>query len=205
MRRQLRVQCTVRAVAAFSTASSMRSAIPRSSGCATCRSAWRQCDHSRQAGIFQPGRQREGPHRRRDDHRDGEGRRDQRRYRSDRTDFGQYRDRARVRRCLARLSAEAGDAGIDVDRAAQDAGVSGRRNCSDAGRAGHERLDRHRRRAGADHAECGDAAAVQESRQPGNSPPHHGRGNLERYRRQYRLSSSPASAPAAPSPGSARC
>ena len=155
--------------------------------------------------YFNPAGEREGPHRRRDDHRDGEGGRDQRRYRADRADVGQYRDRAGVCRRLARLSAEAGDAGIDVDRAAQDAGVSGRRNRADAGRAGHEGLDRRRRRTGAHHAECGDAAAVQESRQSGNPSPHHGRGNLERHRRQYRLSSLPASAPAAPSPASARC
>ena len=169
------------------------------------QAARRQRDHSRQAGIFQSGREREGPHRRGDDHRDGEGRRDQCRHRADRADLGQYRHRARLRRGLARLPAEAGDAGIDVDRAAQDAGVPRRRDRADAGGAGHEGLDRHRRGTGADHAERGDAAAVQEPRQSRNPPPHHGGGNLERHRRQHRLSSSPASAPAAPSPASARC
>ena len=94
---------------------------------------------------------------------------------------------------------------FDVDRAAQDAGVPRRRNHSDAGGPGHEGLDRDRGGTGAHHAQCRDAAAVQEPRQPGNSPPHHGGGNLERHRRQYRLSSSPASAPAAPSPASGRC
>ena len=162
-------------------------------------------DHSRQAGIFQSRGEREGPHRRGDDRGDGEGRRDPRRHRADRTDVGKYRDRTGIRCRLARLPAEAGDAGIDVDRAAQDAGIPRRRNRSDAGRAGHEGVDRDRRRAGADDAQCGDAAAVQEPRQSRNSSPHHGGGNLERYRRQHRLSSSQASAPAAPSPGWGRC
>ena len=44
--------------------SSMRSAIRRSSGCANCRSSTGPRDHSGQAGIFQPGGEREGPHRR---------------------------------------------------------------------------------------------------------------------------------------------
>ena len=93
---------------------------------------------------------------------------------------------------------------FDVDRAAQDAGVSRRRDRADAGGAGHEGLDRDRRGTGAHDAQCGDAAAVQEPRQSGNPSPHHGGGNLERHRRQHRLSSSPASAPAAPSPASAQ-
>ena len=56
-----------------------------------------------------------------------------------------------------------------------------------------------------DHAERGHAAAVQEPRQSRDPPPHHGGRDLERHRRQHRLSSWPASAPAAPSPASARC
>jgi len=40
--------------------------------------------------------------------------------------------------------------------------------------------------AGAHHAQCRDAAAVQESGQSRNSPPHHRGRNLERYRRQHR-------------------
>ena len=148
--------------------------------------ARRERDDFRQAGIFQSRRKREGSHRRRDDHRDGEGRHRQCRHRADRADIGQYRDRAGLRRGVARLSPETGDAGIDVDRAAQDAGVSRRGDRADAGGAGHEGLDRHRRRAGADHAERGDAAAVQEPRQSRNSPPHHRGRNLERHRRQSR-------------------
>ena len=119
--------------------------------------------------------------------RDGEGRRDQCRHRADRADLRQYRHRAGLRRGLARLPAEAGDAGIDVDRAAQDAGLPRRRDRSDAGRPGHEGLDRDRRRTGAHHAQRRDAAAVQEPRQSRNSPPHHGGGNLERHRRQHRF------------------
>ena len=49
------------------------------------------------------------------------------------------------------------------------------------------------------------AAAVQESGQSGNPSQNHGRGNLERYRRASRYSSSAASAPAARSPASAKC
>jgi len=43
----------------------------------------------------------------------------------------------------------------------------------------------NRRRAGADDAERGDAAAVQEPRQSRDPSPHHRGGNLERHRRQY--------------------
>ncbi len=146
-----------------------------------------QRDHPRQAGIFQPGRQRQRPDRGGDDRRDGAGGPHQVRHGFDRADLGQYRDRAGLCRGLARLPIKTGDAEIDVDRAAQDAGVSRRRDRADAGGAGHEGVDRDRRRAGADHAQCGDAAAVQEPRQSRHPSPHHGGGNLERHRRQYRL------------------
>ena len=112
---------------------------------------------------------------------------DQRRHRADRADLGQYRHCARLRRGRTRLPAEAGDAGIDVDRAAQDAGVPRRRDRADPGRAGHEGRDRDRRGADPHHAEFGDAAAVQEPRQSRDPPPHHRRGDLERHRRQDRL------------------
>ena len=110
-----------------------------------------------------------------------------RRHRADRADLGQYRHRARLRRGLARLPVETGDAGIDVDRAPQDAGVSRRRNRADAGRAGHEGRDRHGRGIDPHHAKLRDAAAVQEPRQSRNPSPHHGRRDLERHRRQNRL------------------
>ena len=62
-------------------------------------------------------------------------------------DLGQYRHCAGVRCGRARLSAQAGDAGIDVDRAAQDAGLSRGRDRPDARGAGHEGRHRHRRGA----------------------------------------------------------
>ena len=128
-RRHPRVQCTVPAGAGFSNsivdADRRYADRPPAQPAASARG---KRHHPRQAGIFQSRRQREGPHRRGDDHRDGEGRRHQCRYRADRADLGQYRHCARLRRGVARLPAEAGDAGIDVDRAAQDAGVPRRRN-----------------------------------------------------------------------------
>ncbi len=153
----------------------------RSFACANCRSERRARHHSRQAGIFQSRGQREGSHRRRDDHRDGEGRPYQRRHRADRADIGQYRYCAGVRRGLARLPAETGDAGVDVDRTAQNAGVPRCRDRADASSSGHEGLDRGRRRTGADDAQRRHAAAVQEPRQSRNPPPHHRRGDLERH------------------------
>jgi cysteine synthase A len=56
--------------------------------------------------------------------------------------------------------AEAGDAGIHVDRAAQDAGPSGRRTGADPGREGHEGRDRHGR---------GTAGATPGAGHPGSS------------------------------------
>ena len=53
-------------------------------------------------------------------------------------------------------------------------------------RAGHERRHRARRGDCAQHAERHRAAAVSQSRQSGNPSPHHGRGNLARYRRRHR-------------------
>ena len=50
-----------------------------------------------------------------------------------RADLRQHRHRARLRRRGARLQADPGDAGIDVDRAAQDAGAARRRTRADAG------------------------------------------------------------------------
>ena len=47
--------------------------------------------------------------------------------------------------------------------------------------------------------------AVRERGEPGDPPPDHRRGDLERHRRPGRRRSSPASAPAARSPASARC
>ena len=54
-------------------------------------------------------------------------------------------------------------------------------------------------------ARRGHAAAVREPGQSRNPSPHHRRGDLERHRTARSTSSSPASAPAAPSPASARC
>ena len=123
----------------------------------------------------------------------------------DRADLRQHRHRAGLRGRRQGLPADAGDAGIDVDRAPQDAGVSRRRAGADRSRQGHEGRDRQGRGADRLDPERGHAAAVQEPRQSRGPPPHHRRGNLERHRRRASTSSSPASAPAAPSPASARC
>ena len=105
---------------------------------------------------------------------------------SGRADLRQYRHRARLRRRGARLQADPGDAGIDVDRAAQDAGSAGRGTGADAGRAGHEGRDRQGARNRRRDAGRGHAAAVRKSRQSGNPSSHHRRGNLERHRRRGR-------------------
>ncbi len=57
----------------------------------------------------------------------------------------------------------------------------------------------------ADHPRRDHPAAVREPGQSGNPPPDDGGGDLERHRRRGRHLRSPASAPAAPSPASARC
>ncbi len=132
-------------------------------------------------------RQREGPHRRGHDRRDGEGGDHQAGHGAGRADVREYRHCAGVCGSRERLSAQAGDAGIDVDRTAQDAGLSRRRDRADAAGAGHEGRHRQGRGVAADDAERGDAAAVQEPRQSGDPPHHDRRGNLERHRRQYRL------------------
>ena len=115
---------------------------------------------------LQSGSEREGPHRRRHDHRDGEGGLHQRRHRAHRAHLGKHRHCARVCRGLARLPAEAGDAGFDVDRTAQDAGVP-RRDRVDAGGAGHEGIDRDGRgTAVRTTPNFRDAAAIQEPANP---------------------------------------
>ncbi len=65
-------------------------------------------------------RQREGPHRRGHDRRDGEGGDHQAGHGAGRADVREYRHCAGVCGSRERLSAQAGDAGIDVDRTAQD-------------------------------------------------------------------------------------
>ena len=159
-----------------------------------------------QARVLQSDLERQGPHRRRDDRRArGAGQDFARTRRSGRADFRQHRHCARLRGGGARLPADPGDARIDVDRAPQDAGPPRGRTGPDARRAGHERRDRQGERDRQSDARRGHAAAVRESRQSGNSSPDHGGGNLERHRGARSTSSSPASAPAGRSPGSARC
>ena len=95
----------------------------------------RQGQAPRQARVLQPDRQRQGPHRRRDDRRAGGAGQDHARARrAGRADLRQYRHRAGLRRRGARLQADPGDAGIDVDRAPQDAGAARRRTRADARR-----------------------------------------------------------------------
>ncbi len=117
---------------------------------------------------------------------------------------GNNRHRARVRCGGKGLSAHPCHAGIDVDRAAQDAGDHGRRGRAHRGAERHERRHRqgagdHRRHAGRDHA-----AAI---REPGQSDIHRRTTAEEIWNDtdgavDYVIS---ASAPAAPSPASARC
>ena len=140
-----------------------------------------------EARILQSDFERQGPHRRRDDRRArGAGQDIARTRRSGRADLRQHRHCARLRGGRARLPADPGDAGIDVDRAAQDAGPARGRTGSHARRAGHERRDRQGERDHRRDARRGHAAAVRESRQSGNSSPHHGGGNLERHARRGR-------------------
>ena len=106
----------------------------------------------------------------------------------------------------ARLQADLTMPEIDVDRAAQDAALAGRRARADAAREGHDAA----RSPGAEELveEMPDTFMPQQFQNPANPAdpsPHHGRGDLERHRRRASISSSPASAPAAPSPASARC
>ncbi len=122
-----------------------------------------------------------------------------------RADLGQYRHRARLRRRRARLQADPGDAGFHVVGAAQDAALARRATGAHAGGARHARRHRACRGNAAHQQQCGDAAAIQQPGQSGNPPPHHRRRNLERHPGRGRCLSSPASAPAAPSPASARC
>ena len=76
-----------------------------------------------QARVLQSDRERQGPHRRRDDRRArGAGQDFARTRRSGRADVRQHRHCACLRGGGARLQADPGDARIDVDRAPQDAG-----------------------------------------------------------------------------------
>ena len=123
----------------------------------------------------------------------------------DRADLRQYRHRARLRRRGARLPPDPGDAGIDVDRAAQDARPPRRRARADARPAGHEGRHRQGRGAARRDPERGHPAAVREpgqSRRSTAAPRPRRSGTTPTARS---TSSSPASAPAAPSPASARC
>ena len=94
----------------------------------------------------------------------------------------------------------------DVHRAAQDAArCMGAELVLTRSRERHE--GRHRagaRNSGGD-ARRGHAAAIRKSRQSRHPPPHHRRGNLERHATARWTWSCRASAPAAPSPASARC
>jgi len=190
--------------AGCSTASLMRRRHGRLCVCANCRRPTACRRPFSPSGIFQSCGEREGPHRGGDDHRDGEGGIDQRRDRADRADLGQYRIGARLRCSLARLSAEARDAGLDVDRAAPRCWRSWRRDRADAGRPRHEGGDCDRRGTDPHDAEFRDAAAVQEPRQ---SEIHRRTTAEEIWNAPAAISTSlsRASAPAAPSPAWARC
>ena len=157
-----------------------------------------------QARVLQPAVLGQGPHRA--GHGRGRGARGQaaRRQRDRRADLRQHRHRAGLRLRRQGLPPDPDHAREHVDRAPQDAQAAGRRARADAGRAGHARRAcggrAHPRRASRrDHA-----AAVREPGQPGDPPPHHGRGDLARHRRPAGRASSPASAPAARSPAAPR-
>ncbi len=166
----------------------------------------RQRDHSRQARIFQSRGQREGSHRRGDDR-------------------SRWRRPALINADTVLIEPTSGNTGIALAFVAASRGyrlklvmpesmsIERRKMLAFLGAeivltpaaqgmkgaiATAEELVRN-------DPERGHAAAVQEPRQSRNPSPHHGGGDLERHRRQDRLSSSPASAPAAPSPASARC
>ena len=98
----------------------------------------------------------------------------------------QHRHRARVRRCGPRLRRRADDAGDHVQGAPRPAARVRRRAHPDAGLRGHEgrgqpcRRDRRRARR------CHPGPPVRQRGQPGDPPPHDGRGDLGRHRRRDR-------------------
>ena len=133
-----------RAAGASTSRSPTRSAIRRScDSTSIAKEKGVAARPARQARVLQPDRQRQGPHRRRDDRRArGAGQDRARARRARRADLGQHRHRAGLRRRGARLQADPGHARIDVDRAAQDAGAARRRARADARAARHEGRDR---------------------------------------------------------------
>ncbi len=177
-----------RAAAASTIRSSTPSATRRWCACTRmAEGSRRQGRHSAQARILQSALQRQGPHRRGHDRGAGESRASSRPAKSTarRADQRQYRHRAGLRRRRQGLQADPGDAGNHVGGTAQDAADPGRRDRADRRRQGHAAAPSPRaQELVADHPGRGDPAAIRKSRQSRNPSPHHGRGNLERHRRQ---------------------
>ncbi len=124
---------------------------------------------------------------------------------ADRADVGQHGHRARVRRGGARLQADAGHAGVDVDRAAQDPGASRCRARADA--CGRRHAGRHRQGQPASRLDC----RVRCSRASSRTRPirsctrRRRRKRSGTIRRATSTRSSSASAPAARSRAAGAC
>ena len=116
----------------------------------------------------------------------------------------QHRHRPGDGRCGPRLQGRPDHARDDEQGAPRAAARLRRRARPHAGQRGHE--GRGQQGRGARRGRRRRARpAVRQRGQPGDPPQDHGRGDLERHRRPGRHLSSPASAPAAPSPASGRC
>ena len=155
--------------------------------------------------FFNPHRLGQGPHRRGHDRGAGAGRKAEARRRHHRADQRQHRHRPGLRGRRQGLQADPGHAREHVDRAAQDAGPAGRRAGADPGREGHEGRHRHGQGAAGRHPRRGACRSSSTTRPtpPSTASP--------RPRRSGTTPPGPwtwssrASAPAAPSPASARC